>query len=346
MRRSSISRISIILVVLMLLGAFQLFAAGQEESQESAGQAESQATEEEEWPTGPITIVVGANPGGSSDTSARALANAASQYLNNVPITIVNRPGAVGIVGAQYALTQPDDGTTLYHNWGNVHFTFARHVREFPFNPMEEFRAVSGVVSLSVALVVPIDSPFDTVEELVEYAKENPNELTYTTAGRGGAHWLVAIDFIRKADIELRPIANEQGGAEARNMVAGGVVDVSFMATFLGAAMEGERVKTLAVAFPERDPLMPNVRTFEEIGYPVVMAAPTQLLATHASVPDWKVERLSDALQSAMEDQAFLEAVSARGLVPIPWDYQEAQAHADRMDKEFAELAVELDLAE
>lgn len=326
----------ITLVLLVCVGTWHIMASAQPEVRAA----------EQNWPDRPITIVVGDNAGGSSDASARALAQAARKYLNNVPINVENRPGGTGVVGAQYALSRPDDGLTLFHNWGNVHWTFGRHIRTMPFNPIEAFQGVAGVVSLSIGMSVPMNSPFRNVRELVDHAKRNPDQLTFTTAGRGGAHWLVAIDFMRKAGIQVREISNEQGGAEARNLVAGGHVDISFMATFLGAVLEGDRLRTLAVAFPERDPLSPQVPTFAESGYDVVMAFPTQILATHASVPEWKVRRLSDAFMQAMNDPEFVDTVAKLGLVPLPWDYKKAQQHAIDMDREFGVLARDLGLAQ
>ncbi len=321
----------------ILLGvAFGVLVAG---FSFSAGEAEPS---EEDWPTEDITIVVPHNPGGSTDTATRALANAARPYLNDVPIIIENRGGGVGVVGTRYALTQPDDGHTLVANWGNVHWTFGRHVRDIPFDPMEELRAVSGVVSLSVGLSVPVDSPFQTVEELVSYAKEHPGELTFATAGRGGAHWLAAVSFFDEAGIEVREIASEGGGPDTLALVGGERVDMGFFATFVATPYEGDRVRTLAVAFPERDPQRPDVPTFRELGYDVVSAEPTQIVATHATVPDWKVERLSDAFLQAMDTEEFKDTVASLGLVAIPWDYKEADEHAARMDQVFEQLAQDL----
>jgi putative tricarboxylic transport membrane protein len=305
------------------------------------GSAEETA---ETFPSKPIKIIVPANPGGSTDMSARALAATASEYLNDQPAMIVNKAGGNSMVASKFVAESKPDGYTLLHGWGNVDFTMAKHVDKLPIDVFGDFKPVIGVVTFSTGLVVPIDSPFQTLDDLVAYAKANPGELQWTSAGRGG-HWIMAIDFMKQAGIECTEVPNPKGGAEARNMVAGGHVDFGTFATFLAAQLINDKVRVLAVGFPEREPLVPDVPTFKEAGYDVIDAFEVKFLAAPAGTPDWKIDILYQGFKQSMEHPSFKRIVGNSNLVPLGWDPKKCLEFATNMDKKFGEYTRELGIA-
>ena len=298
--------------------------------------------EQATFPDKPIYIIVGAGPGGGSDIPARALAASAPEFLNNQPVIVVNRPGSNGMVAAKYVANQAPDGYTLLMGWGGPEYTFGRHVQKLPIDLFNDFKPVTGVISYSSCIAVPSSSPFKTLNDLVEYAKKNPGKLTWTHTGKAGTHWINGANFFKLANIKLTEVPNATGGANARNMVAGGHVDVGFFATFLAKPVLGDKLRILAVAFPQRDGIVPDVPTFQEEGYDIANAYDIKLLAASAGTPDWKIKRLFEGFKKAMDSTSFKSIVENANFTTLGLDPEETLKLVEDKDDQFGKLAKDL----
>ncbi len=294
------------------------------------------------FPDKPIYIIVGAGPGGGSDIPARALAASAPEFLNNQPVIVVNKPGSNGMVAAKYVANQAPDAYTLLMGWGGPEYTFGRHVQKLPIDLFKDFKPVTGVISYSSCIAVPGSSPFKTLNDLVKYARQNPGKLTWTHTGKAGTHWINGADFFKLANIKLTEIPNTTGGADARNMVAGGHVDVGFFATFLAKPVLGEKLRILAVAFPQRDGIVPDVPTFQEEGYDIANAYDIKLLAAPAGTPDWKIHRINEGFQKAMKLASFKTIVENANFTTLGLGPAESLELVKEKDDQFGKLAKEL----
>lgn len=306
------------------------------------GEKPAAVSERDSFPDKPIYLIVGAGPGGGTDIPARALAASAPEFLNNQPVIVVNKPGSNEMVASKYVLSQKPDGYTLLVGWGNVSFTFARHVYDLPIDVFKDFKPVIGLISYSSCLAVPMDSPFKTVADLVQFAKANPGALKWTHTGRGGTHWALAMDFFRKAGISLTEVPNSEGGAAVRNLVAGGKVDVAVMATFLGSSLHNQRLRVLAVGFPERDAILPDVPTMKESGYDLIAAYDIKPIAGPAGMEDWKVQKLYEGFKKAIEHSSFKTIVKNANMTVLGWNPQETLDKVMAFDKEFESFAKEI----
>jgi tripartite-type tricarboxylate transporter receptor subunit TctC len=301
------------------------------------------AVAQEEFPTKPIDIIAGDPPGGTTDMAARALAATASPFLNNVDINVVNMPGGAHMVAFDYVVSQVEpDGYTLVVAYGEHHSKTLLGV-DLPVNvdpdpKVGAFRPVIGSLAYTSALVVPYDSPFETLEDLVEYGKENPGKLTWGYTGAFGVHWIMGESFLADTGIEAEGISLG-GGAATRQGVTGGHVDFGILATFLVPDFLNDNLmRALAVFAPERDPIAEDVPTMRELGYSVLDALSFKTIGAPSDTPDWKIEKLYEGFKEATETTAFKQIIEGQGLIVTGWSPEEAQKKAQEYDDMIEEL--------
>ena len=294
----------------------------------------------DEFPSKPIYMIVGYNPGGGTDMNARALAAASAEFFNNQPLIIVNKPGAQGMLGPKYVASSKPDGYTLSMGWGNSEFTFGQYLMKIPFDFKKDFKPVIACNALTSCLAVPADSPFKTVDELVDFAKKNPGKLKWTHTGRGSFNHANGLDLMRTTGIQMTEMPNV-GGSKTRNLVAGGHVDCAFFASFLALAVP-DKVRLLGIAYPERDPAFPNVPTFDEQGYNIMNAHGLFGIGAPAGVPDDKIQILYQAFKKTMEHKACQRISSSLGFIPLGWGPEKFMAAIEKDSRNYGELAEKL----
>jgi tripartite-type tricarboxylate transporter receptor subunit TctC len=215
-----------------------------------------------EFPEKPITMYVAFAPGGSMDSSARALAAGAEQILGQ-PIVIVNKDGGGGTVGLGVLAGDPPDG---YHlaaatSTGILRIPLQRSV---PYKPLADFTPIFGYAAVVTALVVQPDSEFNSLKDLVEYARANPGKVTYGTAGAGTPMHL-AMEIIAMQEKIKWIHVPFKGSAPAETALLGGHV-VAVSTGDMDKALTGQ-LKPLAVHTKERLKRLPDVPTLMELGY-------------------------------------------------------------------------------
>jgi len=296
----------------------------------------------EEFPAKPIYLIVPYNPGGGTDVPARALSSTVTEFLNNHPLIVVNKPGSSGMIGPKYVVSQKPDGYTLVIAWGGPEYIAARHVRDLPIDVYGDFKPIIGLVRYSSCIAVAKDSPFKTLQDLVNYAKENPGKLNYTHTGKFGEHHLNALDLMRKGGIKMNEVPSD-GGPQARNRVAGGHIDVGFFATFLAPPVLN-KIRVLGVSYPQRDPLVPDSPTVNEAGYDIINAYGFKAIAAPAATPDWKIKILYEAFKKATEHRAYKSIISNLHFEMLNWDPQTTLEEVKKQDAKYEELLTSLGL--
>jgi len=260
---------------------------------------------EEKFPTRPVYMIVGHNPGGSTDLSARGLAMVAGEYLNDQPLVVVNKPGAQTMLAAKFVASSKPDGHTVLMGWGGSTHVFRMHVAKMPVHIFKDFKPVISVTTFSGCLAVPGNSSFKNLNDLVSYAHKHPGKLSWTYPGGKGSHYINGRDFIRTTKIDVTEVPYS-GGVQARNAVAGGHVDFGLFATFLAPEMVAAgKLRILGICTEERSPLYPDSPTFKEQGYDIINVTGGQMVAAPAGTPDWKIRILHDAFKKCMEHKAF-----------------------------------------
>jgi tripartite-type tricarboxylate transporter receptor subunit TctC len=216
------------------------------------------------WPTKPIRIVVTFPPGGAPDTLARVLAEKWAPL--GQPVTVDNKPGAGGNIGADIVAKAPGDGHTLVVGTVGTHAINASLYDKMPYNHMRDFTPISFLASTPNLLVVNKSVPANNVRELIELAKKQP--LSFASSGSGTSIHLSGELFNTMAGVKMQHIPYK-GRAQAIPDLLGGRVQLMFdnMPSSLPLVKNGE-LKGLAVTSAKRSPAAPNIPTVAESGIP------------------------------------------------------------------------------
>jgi tripartite-type tricarboxylate transporter receptor subunit TctC len=216
------------------------------------------------WPTKPIRIVVTFPPGGAPDTLARILAEKWGSL--GQPITVDNKPGAGGNIGADFVAKAPGDGHTLVIGTVGTHAINAALYDRMPYNHLRDFTPISFLASTPNLLVVNKTVPASTVKELIELAKKQP--LSFASSGSGTSIHLSGELFNTLGGVKMQHIPYK-GRAQAIPDLLGGRVQLMFdnMPSSLPLVKSGE-LKGIAVTSANRSPAAPNIPTIAESGLP------------------------------------------------------------------------------
>lgn len=283
-----------------------------------------------EYPDKPITLIVGFSAGGGSDTYARALANHLQEPLG-VPVAVVNRPGAAGMIAAKAANNARSDGyTLLLHGGGTFYIKATIDGEKAPATPAD-FQSLGAVGKLVTGLIVPKDSPFKSAKELVDFAKANPGKLRWSHPGRGSLHAMAGSLFLKENGIEVQDVPFK-GGSNARNAVAGQQVDFGFMGVQLVAGFE-DKLRALGVADNERDLIYKDIPTFGEQDLPELGVANTQIVWGKKDLPADVISKLEEAIQKTASSDAYKEMLAKAGLGGFHVSVDESRERMDNFAK-------------
>lgn len=237
------------------------------------------------YPSQPIKMIVAYGAGGGTDIIARLMAQYMAKYLaNNASIVVVNRPGAGGAIGFAELAKAPADGYTIgFINTPNVLTIPIERKSNFHW---QDFDLLGNAVDDPGNFSVHADSQFKTLKDLVTYAKAHPGEVTYGTTGIGSDDHLSALMLERAAGIKMTHVPFK-GAAEVHNGVLSKQITVAAMN--IGEALQyakgGSAIRQLGQMSTARTTLAPNVPTFKEQGYDIVMASLRGIAAPRACRP-------------------------------------------------------------
>jgi tripartite-type tricarboxylate transporter receptor subunit TctC len=274
------------------------------------GAAKAQAN----YPDKPIRLVVPYTPGGGADTNSRMLAQPMSVILGQ-PIVIENRPGASGVVGAMAVLQSPTDGYTMFYDT----FPYAVNavMRDLPFDPVKDMIPVSQAINMPLILVIPAASPFKTVKELVDFAKANPNKLDYGSYGAGGAAHLAAELLQRDAGIKWVHVPYKGGAQAIADVLAGRLAAYYSNPITALQHLKSGKLRALATTGTSRMDALPDVPTFEEIGYPGFRVVEWNGFFVAKGTPTSVIDRLAKAVHEATKDPAVKARMESMGIEPV-----------------------------
>lgn len=250
-----------------------------------------------EYPEKPITYTIPFDPGGESDVTARFQEPHLEEILG-VDVNVNHRPGGGGAVG--WSEFQNNAEPTGYEIIGvNIPHIIAQPImRENAGYQTDNWEIAMFFHLTPNALIVPEDSPFETLDDLVQYAKENPQAVTLGGSGTFSANHLGALRLEREADIDITYIPFT-GTGPLPAAIQGGHVSGIFNYSMLGVQMQ-DNARVLAVASEERVPALPDVPTFKELGYDIVGGA-YRGFAVPKGTPEKNVNTLVQAFAKTNE---------------------------------------------
>lgn len=217
------------------------------------------------WPSRPIKLVVPYPPGGNADSTARLLAKQLTERLGQ-QVVVDNRPGGGGSIGAAVVAKAPADGYTLLLD-ATAFAVNPSFFPNLPYDTNKDFSPISLITRTPLLLVVPAQSPFHSVAELVMAARSDPGKLSYASAGNGGAQHLAGELFKQGAKVSIVHVPY-RGGAPALTDLIGGNVDMMFSATTAsGPFVSAGKLRALAITSTHRVDTWRTVPTVADSGF-------------------------------------------------------------------------------
>src|SRR5690625_1724124 len=282
------------------------------------------ATAASEWPTRPITMVVPFPAGGATDIVGRMLAQQLTDRLGQ-PVIVENRAGANATIGMQQVANAKADGYTILYNTSSLALSPALY-NNLSFDPVESFEPVTTTATVPLVLLVNSDLPVDTVEELVDYAKNQPGSLNFASSGSGNITHLAGFLFNQGAGISAQHVPYK-GTAPALVDIMGGQVDY-MMGTVNDAIphIESGRVKALAVTTMNRVDIYPDIPTVHETVIPDFDLSAWQGVMTPAGVSDDIIQKLNQTIIASMQSDEVTRQLSEQGafvLGSTPQEYEQ-----------------------
>ena len=266
------------------------------------------------FPNKPVTIVVGFEPGGGTDTTARILQKPLGDQLGQ-QIVVENRAGAGGNIAVDYvAKSAPDGYMLVLANVGAL--AVNPHILKTPYDPLKDLTPISMAAVFANVLVVQPSLPVKTVADFVKLAREKQDGVTYASSGIGGAGHLAGelLKGMAKANLVHVPY---KGGGPAMQGFLGGQVD-SFFATPISSISQirSGKARAIATTGAKRATLMPDVPTVAESGYPGYEALNWYGLLGPAGMPKDVVERLNREIVKALANPEAVAQMNKTGVEP------------------------------
>jgi tripartite-type tricarboxylate transporter receptor subunit TctC len=269
-----------------------------------------------DYPSKPIHLIVGFSPGGSADTVGRALAEGLSVRLGQ-PVVVENKAGANGNIAAEYVARSVPDGYVLYFP-SIGHAVNASLYKNLPYDPVKDFTAIGGVFSAPNILIVPANSPYKSVNELIAAGKASPGKLTFASSGSGTSVHLSAVLFEKMAKIDMIHVPYKGTGSAMPDVISG-QVDMSFPNLPSGLPhVKSGSLRALGVTTAKRSAAAPNIPTIAESGLPGYDMATWYGLVAPANLPVEIRNRINKELQGILADPKFKDKLIAQGADPMP----------------------------
>jgi tripartite-type tricarboxylate transporter receptor subunit TctC len=287
------------------------------------------------YPSKPIRLVVPFPPGGPTDIVARPLAQLLSESLKQ-SVVIDNRGGAGGTIGADNVAKSSPDGYTLLMGTVGTNAINGSLYQKLSYDQVKDFTPIALVASAPVAIVVNPNEQIKSLQDLIRMAKARPDFIQFGTAGNGTPGHLTGALFESATQIKLKHIPYK-GSAPAVTDLVGNHIPVMFdPIQSVIAHINNNRVRPLAVTSKQRSPVLPNVPTVAELGYPQFESTAWWAVFAPAKLPDAVAQKLRAEVEKIVLSAAFKEKLGNLGVVPNQ-DFRESLA--DFQQREIAKWA-------
>ncbi|MFM9971972.1 MAG: Bug family tripartite tricarboxylate transporter substrate binding protein [Burkholderiales bacterium] len=263
------------------------------------------------FPNKAINLVVPFPPGGVTDPFARVVGPKVAESIGQ-QILIDNKPGAAGIIAAEFVKNANPDGYTLLMGHGGTHAVNSSLYSKLPYDPVKDFAPITTMIQTKHMLVVPAASPAKTASELVALAKTR--KLSYASQSVGAGGHLLGEMLKMRAGVDMTHVPYK-GSAPAVQDIVAGRVDLFFDALITsGPQVRGGKLRALAMASPRRAPQFPDVPTMAEAGFPGIELDFWFALYAPAATPTAVITRLNTEFVKAMKSPDVFKLFGDLGL--------------------------------
>ncbi len=306
----------------------------------------SAAAQADDWPNRSIKLIVPFPAGGPTDMIGRVAADVLSKELNQ-SVFVENRPGANGVLGLDTLSHAAPDGYTI----GITAITLATapHLGLSRWDPFKDFTPISNMVATAPIFVANNSAPFNNLQQLAAYVKNQPGKISYGTPGVSTIPHLAAELFQSQARIKLNHVPYK-GAVQQITDLIGGQTQLDSQSSLVVALpfLKEKRIKALAVLTEERSPMLPDVPTAKEAGYPDMVVAPWFGVGGPAGLPPEITRKIHAALIKGLSRQEVQERLTNLGNVVLPSKSPEdfakyIRAEYDRWGKVIKEAGIKVE---
>lgn len=292
------------------------------------------ATAQSAYPSKTVTMVVPTAAGGTTDLSARMLAQALGPVLGQT-VVVDNKGGGNGNIAASIVKRAEADGYTLLMQYSGYH-VISPHITKQKQWEQSDFQPVANVISAPQIIVVRADLPVKTLPELIAYAKANPGKLNYASSGNGSLQHVTGAMLEQQGAIKMVHVPYKGTGPALQDLL-GGQVDLTFGTAppFMPHIASG-KLRVLAVTGKQRLPSLPDVPTTAEAGYPKVDATSWFAVFAPAGVPKAVVDKLTADIRTVVQSPTFQQKAQEQGATA---DYQTPAQLGDKVRADLANWA-------
>ena len=264
-----------------------------------------------DYPNKTISIILGVPPGGVTDMGARLLAQFMEKLLKQ-PVVVVNKPGGAATIGGYSVVSAKPDGYTLgyFPGSGAVPEVYT-YFYSAPYSS-SDLRPVSRIHAPVVTIAVKADAPWNSLKELVVYARNNPG-MKFGHIGKSTTQYVVMTSVIKAEKLNLVDVPFDGDGSMVPSLLGGHIPVATPILNVIKSLVEGKKLRVLAVALQKRAPSAHDIPTLSELGYKLPFVSFLGLFAPKKT-PDEIVKKLDDTVRKILEDKDFQEKNKALDL--------------------------------
>ncbi len=292
----------------------------------------------EKFPEKTIKILVGYAPGGTATLMAHMHASLLTEHFGQ-PVIVVNKPGGTSTIAVTELASSKPDGYTTMHV-GIMGLTVAPFTIKVKYNPLTDVEPLCTFAQLPFDICVQANAPWNSFKELVEYARQNPGVVTYSSAGTGSSMHLVLEYIGHKEKVKWNHVPYA-GGAPAAVALLGGHVKVNVGSGSHLPYVKAGKFKILAGYLDERSPEFPDVPTLKELGYNIPVSN-DQIVIVPKGMPEPILKSLEEAFNKAATSKNFISFAEQLLLIPKYKDRGTTKRTVETEYKAWSEITNEL----
>ncbi len=283
----------------------------------------------------PTYVIVGYAPGGASDRAARFVSEQLQDVLD-VTVIVENKTGAGGRIAAQYTKNQPPERDTLMIGNPAVMVVAPMVFNELNYDPLNDFTPVAGVTDYTFGVAVAADSPWESLDDLLAWGKENPDEFNIAVPAYGSLPHFFALMLAEQAGVDAEAVGY-RGSAPALNDLMGGEIPVGIDTIDILTTHHGDRLRILATSGDQADEKLPDVPTFKDSGLNLSASGWNTLFAPSSMDAD-KVTYLGEQIKEIMSRPEMQQRFYDSDLPPVQMNSDEAKAEIQQFTEQWAPI--------
>lgn len=268
-----------------------------------------------EYPEKPVHLIVPAAPGGAADSNARVVANELGRRLGQ-PVVIENKPGASGAIGMDAVAKAAPDGYVIGSNNLATFIVGTLTAKQLPYRVDQDFTPISALFTQPNIVSVTPSLPVKTIDELLAYAKANPNKISYGSTGQGTSLHVLTEMLRMNTGIQIVHVPYKSAPAAESDLAAGHIQLMIGNFTSMEPQIRAGRIRALAITSATRSPLLPNVPTVAQAGAPYLEMVTWAGVVGPKGMPPAIVKKLNTAINEVLSDPKVKKQFESMGSEP------------------------------